>query len=189
MPRAGLSADLVVARAADLADATGLDSLTLAALADELGVRVPSLYKHVGGLADLRRRVALAGLRDLHALTTRALAGRTGRHALAELATSYRAFARAHPGRYTATLRAPSPDDAELRSTADELTGLLLDLVAGYGHQGDHAVHAARTVRAALHGFVSLESAGGFGLPQHLDASIAALVAVLDTGLAGAAGR
>ncbi|MGL4178035.1 MAG: TetR-like C-terminal domain-containing protein [Dermatophilaceae bacterium] len=188
MPRAGLSTDIVVARAADLADAAGLDSLTLAVLAEDCGVRVPSLYKHVGGLADLRRRVALAGLRELHALTTRAVAGRTGRQALGELATAYRAFARARPGRYTATLRAPSPDDEELLSMTDSLTGLLLDVVSDYGHQGDRAVHAARSVRSALHGFVSLEAAGGFGLPQDLDASFDALLAVLDAGLRNAPG-
>jgi AcrR family transcriptional regulator len=57
----GLSAEKVVAAAADLVDRDGYDALILASLADELGVRVPSLYKHVGGLDDLQRRVAHIG--------------------------------------------------------------------------------------------------------------------------------
>jgi hypothetical protein len=48
-------------------------------------------------------------------------------------------------------------------------------------------VHAARGVRAALHGFVSLEQVGGFGLAQDRDASFRHLVRTLDAGLRGGA--
>ncbi len=65
MPRAGLTPDVIVAEAASMADRDGLASLTLADLAAQLGVRSPSLYKHVGGLPDLHRRLAVLGLREL----------------------------------------------------------------------------------------------------------------------------
>ncbi len=58
MPRAGLTTDRVVAAAADLADEVGPDQLTLAVLAARLGVRQPSLYKHVASLDSLRQLVA-----------------------------------------------------------------------------------------------------------------------------------
>ena len=109
MPRAGLTTELIVARAGDLADATGYDNLNLAALANQLGVRVPSLYKHVGGLADLQRRLALAGLRDLHTALSTATVGRSGYDALFVMAVTYRSYAHAHPGQYAAALRAPAP--------------------------------------------------------------------------------
>jgi len=56
----------------------------------------------------------------------------------------------------------------------------------GYGLEDDDAVHAARIVRAALHGFATLEAGGGFGIPLDIDESFARLVAVLDDGLATA---
>ncbi|MGI8712393.1 MAG: TetR family transcriptional regulator, partial [Solirubrobacteraceae bacterium] len=56
MPRAGLDAEAVVTAAARLADAEGLECLTLARLAQRLGVRSPSLYAHVDGLEELRAR-------------------------------------------------------------------------------------------------------------------------------------
>jgi len=62
----------------------------------------------------------------------------------------------------------------------------VLAVLRGYGLEGDDAVHAARTVRAALHGFAALETGGGFGIPLDLDATFARLVGVLDRGLAGA---
>ena len=65
MPRAGLSRAVVVDVGARLADEAGLDRLTLAGVAAHVGVRLPSLYKHVRGLDDLQRGVAVLALREL----------------------------------------------------------------------------------------------------------------------------
>ena len=47
MPRrAGLDKAMVVQAAADLANAEGVDALSLGRLAERLGVRTPSLYNH-----------------------------------------------------------------------------------------------------------------------------------------------
>jgi AcrR family transcriptional regulator len=56
MPRVGLDSAAVVSAAAELIERRGFEALTLSALASELGVKPPSLYAHVGGLDDLRRR-------------------------------------------------------------------------------------------------------------------------------------
>lgn len=175
-----LNADRVVAEAAVLADQ---GELSLAALAGRLGVRVPSLYKHVGGLDDLRRRLALAAIGELTAAIGEATVGRSGRDALHACATAYRAYAGAHPGRYAVIQRAPGPGEAELHAAATRLTGLMLAILRGYGLDEGATVHATRAVRSALHGFVSLEAVGGFGLPQDVGVSYAALVDLLDSGL------
>lgn len=47
MPRAGLSSANVVAAAAGLVNEVGLQGLTMGLLAQRLGIRAPSLYKHV----------------------------------------------------------------------------------------------------------------------------------------------
>jgi Tetracyclin repressor-like, C-terminal domain len=41
-------------------------------------------------------------------------------------------------------------------------------------------VDATRALRSALHGFVMLENAGGFGLPRDVDRSFGQLVAAFD---------
>ncbi len=102
MPRAGLDSEAVVAAASEMADRDGLPALSLARLAGELGIRSPSLYAHVGGLEDLRRRIAIRGARELTADLQGAAAGVAGRDALAAVATAYRGFAVAHPGMYAA---------------------------------------------------------------------------------------
>lgn len=106
MPRAGLDTAAVVDAAATIADAEGLEAVTLARLAAALGVRPPSLYAHVEGVEDLRRRLGARGARQLADALSRAAAGRAGTDALEAVADAYRAYARAHPGSYAAAQRA-----------------------------------------------------------------------------------
>jgi AcrR family transcriptional regulator len=183
MARAGLDTEAVVAAAAQLADAESLEAVTLARLASTLGVRSPSLYAHVDGLDDLRRRVAVRGARELAAALQTAVAGRSRGDALWALADAYRAYARAHPGTYAALQRAPALGDPEGAVAASGVVDVVLAVLRGYDLEGDEAIHAVRIVRAALHGFVTLETGGGFGLPLALDESYARLVDVLDRGL------
>ena len=183
MPRRGLDAGRVVDAAAAIADEGGLEAVTLAAVAQALGVRSPSLYNHVAGRDGLLRAIALRALRELAAALREASVGRSGPDALAAAARAYRAYAHAHPGRYAATLRAPAPGDAEHAAAGAEVLDVVLAVLRAWEKRGDAAVHAVRTVRSALHGFVALEAAGGFGLPVDLEASFERLVATLAAGL------
>lgn len=182
MPRAGLTPEIVVAEAAKVADASGFEGLTLATVAHRFGVAVPSLYKHIDGLDALRREVALQGFNGLgEALATED----RGDGGIRSLAHAYRNFARSHPGLYAATLRAPDPDDDEATAASARALDVVLRVLSGYGLSGDDAIDAARTLRAALHGFLHLESLGGFGLPRDVDRSFARLVEILDSALRG----
>lgn len=184
--RAGLSPAAVVATAADLADSDGLGALTLASIAGTVGVRTPSLYNHVAGLDDVRRRLALLALGEIDAALRTAVMGRAGEDALVSLGRAYRSYARRHPGRYAATVRAPDPADAELAAAGAAAVEPLFAVLRGYGLRGEGAVHAARAVRSALHGFVALETAGGFGIPVDVEESFEAMLAALARGLGDA---
>jgi len=186
MARRGLDAAAVVAAGAAQADAEGLDRVTLAGLASELGIRTPSLYSHVNGLDDLRRRIGTQGARELSQKLGEAAAGRARHEALNAVAHAYREYATAHPGRYAAAQRRPDPDDAGAVAAATAVVDVVRAVLRGYGLEGDAAIHAIRGVRAALHGFVALEAGGGFGIPLSVDESFAQLVATLDRGLTNA---
>lgn len=188
MPRAGLTHEVVVAAAADVADELGFDRLTLAAVAERFGVAVPSLYKHVAGLGALRRAVAVRTFGELGGALTVAVEAADD-EPLVALAHAYRAFAHAHPGRYAATLRAPDPDDTEMGEATRRVLDTVLRVLSTYGLTGDDAIDATRTLRAAMHGFVSLEALGGFGLPQDVDRSYERLVEILDAALREGARR
>lgn len=185
MPRAGLNRAVVSAAAAALADEVGWDRLTLAALADRLGVRLPSLYKHIDGLDGLRRDVAVLALGELADRMSAAALGRAGGEALRGVAAAYREYALAHPGRYPATLRAPVPGDTEHAAAAEAVLTVVRAVLSGYRLGGPDGIDATRALRAGLHGFVSLELGGGFGLPQDVAGSFDRLVDGLDRMLRG----
>jgi AcrR family transcriptional regulator len=179
MPRAGLTETRVVEEGERIADEVGLSSLTLAALAERLGVRQPSLYKHVAGTDGLRRSIGIRAKIELAAVLRRATVGRARGDAVASMARAYRDWAKEHPGRYAAAQGAPVSGDRDDEFATAEAVQIAFDVMAGYNLRDDDAIDAIRGVRAALHGFVTLESAGGFGLPVDVDRSFERLVAAL----------
>jgi AcrR family transcriptional regulator len=183
MPRMGLDAGRVVEVAAGVADADGLEAVTLARVAADLGVRAPSLYNHVDGRSDLLRAIAVLGVRELTAALREAAVGRSSTDALTAAAHAYRAYARAHPGRYAATLAAPTRGDEEHRAAASEAVDVMLAIMRGWDLEGDDAIHAVRAFRSAVHGFVAIEAADGFGMAVDVDVSFDRLVATLAGGL------
>jgi len=185
VPRVGLTPERVVEAAADIADEVGYDELTLAAVAARFDVRLPSLYKHVDGVAALRVGLAALAVRELGDELRGAAVGKSTGDALRAMADRYRAYALGHPGRYGATLKAPDPADEELVAANEAILEVVFAVLSGYGLGDEDLVDATRIVRSALHGFVSLEAAGGFGMPSDVERSFERLVSGLDTALRG----
>lgn len=171
MARAGLTADRVVAAAADLADEVGFENVSLSALARGFGVKDASLYSHVRNLQDLRTRVAFLAGGELIDRIAVAVAGRAGHDALAAFADAYRAYALEHPGRYAATQiridQALVADSPALRRTAEITYGML----RAYGLEEPDLTDAVRLLRSTFHGYCALESSGGFGAPRDVQRS------------------
>lgn len=180
MARVGLTHDRVVAEAAAVADAVGLSRLTVAAIASRVGVAQPSLYKHIDSVDSLHRDLAVLGLRELAREASRAAAGRARTDALLAVADSYRAYAMRRPGPYEASLRAPAPGDDEHIAAASEVLAIAAAVLSGYQITGDDLVDAIRFLRAALHGYVALEAAGGTKMPRDNDLSYHRMIAGLD---------
>ena len=166
----------MVDRAEQIADELGLSGLTLAALAVTLGVRQPSLYKHVDGLSGLHRSISIRAKHELGDILARAAVGRSRHDAIESMARAYRHWALGHPGRYEAAQWAPDPGDEEDQTASLAPVQVCADVLAGYGLGGDDAIDAIRALRAALHGFVSIETSGGFGLPVDVDRSFDRMV-------------
>ncbi len=177
--RAGLNFEKVVGTAVRLADKEGLENLTLGQIANEFGVKPPSLYEHVNGLQGLHLAIRLRGFHALNDILRRATVGKSQDEAIRSLALEMRKFVHQHPALYQATVLTAVGDSKEIREAADEVLETLNAVLAGYGIAGKEAVHAARYLRSLLHGFVSLERSRGFGLNVDLEESYHRLVETL----------
>lgn len=153
-------------------------------LAARLGVKPPSLYKHVTGHADLAHRIAVLAMNEVSDALRDATQGRAGRDALTAAAQALRTYVKSHPGRYAAanTARPTGPDDPLVPAT-DRLLTSLAAVLHGYAVDPGQEVHALRMLRSALHGFVTLELDGGFQINTDIDDSFTWLVTFVDQGL------
>jgi AcrR family transcriptional regulator len=174
--RAGLDQLTIVEAAAKLVDEEGIAQLTLSHLAERLGVRIPSLYNHIAGLPGLKHHLALYCLQDLLNRVLLATVGKSRAEAISSLFNAYRAYALEAPGRYTLTLQAPAPLDQEVQAVAQQIVDVIRAVLIPYGLSEEDAIHAIRGLRSIVHGFISLEMAGGFGMPVDANASFQWLI-------------
>lgn len=179
-----LTHERVIETAARLANERGgLVNITLTHLAAELNIRVPSLYNHVKGMEGLQRDLTVWAMQQLLMLIRQTVIGKVGRAALLAIAHAYRGFAHAQPGVYPLVLKAPPPDDAPLTTLSSELLMILQLVMASFNLEGEAALHAIRGFRSVIHGFVSLETSGGFEMPLDRDESYSQLLTIYLDGL------
>lgn len=178
--RRGLDKDDVIDAALGIVDRHGLDALSLKAVADALAVQSPSLYSHVDGLAGLLDDLAIAVTADFGETLRDSVIGVSGDDAVAAFARAYRRWATDHPGRYELSLR--KVDSADKREVGRSAIETMDRVLAGFGLSSSEARSAGRTLRAALHGFSTLEAADALGRGRH-DASFEYLISLFVQGI------
>ena len=184
MPRAGLDAATVAEAGAAVADENGIDQLSMNVVAERLGVRTPSLYKHVDSLAALTHHIAVLGAHQMGDALRDAMQGVSGQDALAAAAHAFRDFVKRHPGRYAATTGArPTGPDDELARALRRVLDSLRVVLRGYPLDETQEIHALRMLRSVLHGFADLETSDGFQYDTDVDESFAWVVDFIDQGL------
>jgi AcrR family transcriptional regulator len=178
----GLDRRAVVSAAIDIVDRQGTAALTMTRVAEELGIRGPSLYAHVRGQLDLRRELWMCAVADLGERLGDSVMGRSGEDALFAFAAELRDYARRYPGRYQLTLDPPIPFDEEAAAVRRRANAPFRAVIRSFDIDGQTAVHAGRALRAAIHGFVALEADEAIG-DDDTDASFHHLVDLIGRGL------
>lgn len=184
--RARLTKTAVVQAAADLINEEGASALSLNRLAEKLDIRTPSLYNHVDGLPGLQRELAAMNARLLADRMSAAAIGKSGLELFLSVAQAFRSYVKEYPGLYLSTLRSSGKQeirDENLMREEERALKVGLAVMASIGLQGEDAIHALRAFRSTVHGFATLEVAGGFGLPEDCDDSFRRLVDILVAGL------
>jgi AcrR family transcriptional regulator len=167
--------------ARELLEEGGSEALTMRAVAARLGIRAPSLYKHIEDKEALEALVIADVFRTwgagLHAAMATVPARAGARRRLGELASVYRAWALAHPHLYRLLTEGPLPRErlpVGLEAWAAE------PVVAAAG-----GPDLARAAWAFAHGMTILELDGRFPSGADLDAAWSAGIDALATLVAG----
>jgi len=184
--RPGLDKSKVVEAAVELVNEKGIHELTISALASKLNIQPPSLYNHIAGMQDLLNELAMVNSHLLAQRLSEAAIGKSGEALFIATAQAFRDHVKANPGLYMATLRSSAFEPAqhpELKAEDDRIVQIGVTIMRSIGLDGQDAIHGLRGFRSMVHGFASLEVAGGFGLPEDCDESFRRLVSGLLKGL------
>jgi AcrR family transcriptional regulator len=183
--RARTSDAEIIAAARALLEAEGLDAVTMASVAERVGVKPPSLYKHVRD----RSALLVAVAEDAAAELASVLEGAAGTAEddpaarVASLAAAYRAHAHRAP-RAAALLFSDLEPSARPPVEAGARAARPVIEVAAALAGVDRALPAARVLTAFAHGFTSMELAGAFRLGGDPDEAFRLGVEALARGLA-----
>lgn len=187
MPRrAKIDKNKIITAAATLVNNEGSAALSLNRLASDLGIKPPSLYNHIDNLHHLLIELSILNTRKMSEYMTEAVIGKSGDEAIKSLAYSYRNYIRENAGLYLLTLKASNNqqmDSPELKKTESHVLSIVQAVIAPYELSEEDALHAIRSFRSMVHGFTTIEIAGGFGLSLNCDESFDRLIDMLIQGI------
>lgn len=177
----------MVAAALVLVQAEGADALGISRVASELGIKPPSIYNHVGKGDALARAVVIEGNRRMSQVLEDAVRGVIDpREQLRTLGAAIRRWAKDNGGLYTLMSRVePDNEHPEFAPVLRSMLDLFARPLGQLGVTGPDTIHAIRSLRAAVHGFVLLESSGQFKLSEDPEQSYRWLVDALLRGIGG----
>ena len=185
------SRDAIVAAARSLLEEQGLDAVTMANVADRVGVRPPSLYKHVRDRAALIAAVADEAALELGRVLDAAVRSAPGRGrgtrppTPASSAPPWRSgpLPRRSPRSVSLVFAGLGGDLQPSVETAAIAARPLLEVSAELAGQ-DRALVAARALTAFAYGFCAMEQAGAFRFGGDVDEAFRAGIEALVRGLA-----
>jgi AcrR family transcriptional regulator len=180
------SREAIVAAARDLLEEEGLDGVTMARVAERVGVRPPSLYTRVrdrGALLAAVADTAVAELGEALGSAERTAGDGPAALRLEHAARAFRGYARQRP-RSVALVFAGlgeglQPSVAAAADAARPLLRLAAELCGP-----DRALPAARALTAFAYGFCAMEHAGAFRFGGDVDEAFHAGVDALVQGFA-----
>ena len=183
MARAGLDRNLIIERAAKLANEIGCDNVTLKLIAEEFGVQTPSLYNHVKSLDDLKKGLMLYGWKQLEEKLIFAVVGVSGYEAMRAMCYAFYEYAISNPGVFNAMLWYNKFQDEETINATKQLFIVLFKIMGTLNISEEKINHLIRTFRGFLEGYALLTNNGAFGNPISIRESFELSVEVLLAGV------
>jgi AcrR family transcriptional regulator len=140
-------AEEIVAAGRELLETQGAEALTMRRVADALGIRAPSLYKHLPDKAALEAAIIADGFRE--AATAFEAATDGAADPMGALVRAFRTFASEHPHMYRLMTERPLPRDRLPPGLEARTAAPLLRLTGSPAR--------ARAAWAFIHGMLILE--------------------------------
>lgn len=183
MEKTKLDKNIVIRKAAEIVNKMGVEQITLKMLANDLGVKSPSLYNHIKGLDDLKKQLMIYGWKQMEERIIQSVIGISGYDAIKAMCYAFYDYATENAGIFNAMLWYNKFQDEEMAEATSGLFSILLKLTASLNFPEEYCLHLIRTFRAFLEGFFLLVNNGSFGHPLPIRDSFELSLNVLMEGI------
>ena len=154
----------------EMIDKDGFQNLSVKTIADRLGIKPPSLYKHFqGGLDEIK--------------IAKSAVGKSREEGLKAMCYALREFAHDHPGVFEAICWHNSYTSELNNEITKGVISSLYSILDSLEFSETRKMHVLRSLRGLVEGFSMLEVPGSFGDEISLDESFAYGVEALISGI------
>ena len=189
MSRMKIGKDAIICRAAQMANESGEQSISLKLLAQDLGIQPPSLYYYFKSLDDLKRELMRCGWRQMEERLLRSMIGVSGYDAIRAVSYAFYRFAVDNPGVFNVMLWYNQYEDKETSENTSELFAALHRIMDSLNISEESRLHLIRTVRGFLQGFILLVNHKAFGDSPSIEDSFEFSLDVLIEGMKSLEGK
>ncbi len=183
MARVGLDKEIVIRKAAEMANEIGFEKITLKLLAEKLNVQPPSLYNHIKGINDLQREIMLFGWRQMEKKMLEAAVCISGYEALEAICWAFYKYAIENPGIFNTMLWYNKFKNDEMQEVTKGIFSVIYKNFKMLNISMENSEHLIRTFRSFLEGFALLVNNNAFGNPISIEKSFDISLQVLITGI------
>lgn len=169
--------ETIVETARNLIESDGVEHLSLGALASALGIKAPSLYRHIKNKNALLNAVIEDTYLRLFQAYDHALenSGDTPKEQLLKLAQAHYSFAHANPNTYMLAYTTQNPEiDANPNMLLER--ALIIQKIITEISGEENSLPALRGLLALTHGFIMLELNGQFRRGGDLQLTLAQII-------------
>ena len=189
MPKTKIDKSLIIHRAVHIINTAGIEKLSLKTLAEDLGVKSPSLYNHVKGIEDLKEQIMLYGWKELEDRMIQAVIGLTGYDAVRAMCYAFHEYAVENQGVFGVMLWYNQFKDVRNMEAASKMFSVFFKVTESLNISQENCFHLVRMFRGFLEGFSLLENNSAFGNTLPVNSSFEISLDVLIAGMKMLEGR
>lgn len=179
----------IVREGMKLLNQAGIDGVTLKALAEQLGIKSPSLYNHFKNREELLGILAEASLANFYQALLSVKDTKEPIKNIRLMAEAYLTFALDYPNQYILVQNPNYWRSKEAVGISNQIVSLVQAELQSFSLSPEKEIHFVRLLRAYLDGFSSFSNREAFKLPVSITESFSFGLDLILAGLVEESGR
>lgn len=141
MTKGNIDKESIINKAVELVNSVGIDKVTLKMLAENLGIKSPSLYNHIDGVDDLKMQLMMYGWKQAEERITQAVIGLSGFDAIRAMCYAFYDYVIENPGVFNVMLWYNKFESGEMEKATAQLLTIIFKITNSLNIPEDYCFH------------------------------------------------